>query len=162
MVDDIEPLEPALWFGALKKLALLLDETTGNEELERLLRHAYHLLQLTPRPLRLSIKSDLSESKFERLLEDRAFKAAAKARVGQPMTYAVTRLKSDLFEAKVSLPRQTGSVAVRSDDFATALLAGWARCLIALEARSVTLQTEYYRPIQHEARSGPHPRQIAH
>jgi hypothetical protein len=45
--EDIEPLEPTVWLLQLKDLALRsLNET---DELERALRHALHLAQLTPR-----------------------------------------------------------------------------------------------------------------
>ena len=160
-MDFIEPLEPTLWFDAIRKLAYRLDRT-GVDELESQLRHAYHLLQLTPRPLRSMIRSDLNETKFEQLLESRAFGIAAEALVGSPMAYTVSRLKEDLFEAQVSLPVQSVPTTVQSYDRVATLLSAWALCLVTLEERSFTLQTEYLHPLPRKVRSGRHPRQIVH
>jgi hypothetical protein len=47
---DIEPLGSSLWFDALAKLFQRSNASCGHD-VERLLRHAYHLTQLTSRQL---------------------------------------------------------------------------------------------------------------
>jgi hypothetical protein len=128
----IEPLEPQSWFRALAKLA----ERTGrasSDEPEPLLRHAYHLLQLAPRPLGDTVRSDLTEAKYEQLLDCGAFEAAAVGLVGRPMNYAIFRPQADLFEAQVCLPGQARPIVARAPSLPMALLAAWTQCLAALE-----------------------------
>lgn len=157
---DIEPLEPAVWFGAIKKLAVR-QAAMMEEDLERLLRHAYHLVQLTPRPLRDTIRTELSETRFEELLQCEAFESAAIGLVG-PLSFDVSASESELVEAQVRLPDQVETIPVRSSNFASAMLGAWAQCLIALEARSLKPHAENLHPAPNKARSERHLRLIEH
>jgi hypothetical protein len=132
----IEPLDPQSWFRALGKMAERVGEASSDQH-ESLLRHAFHLLQLAPRPLRSLVRTDLTEAQYEQLLDCEAFESAAVGLVGHPMTYAIFRLKADLFEAQASLPGPARPILVRAPTLALALLAAWAQCLVALEAGSV-------------------------
>ena len=66
-MEDVEPLEPVIWFHSIRKM-LERGDAVSADALEMLLRHGFHLLQLTPRPLRETIGAEVSEAEFERLL----------------------------------------------------------------------------------------------
>ena len=132
---DPEPLEPQAWFRALGKLAERVTDAPTDQH-ETLLRHAYHLLQLTPRPLRRLVRPDLTEKRFEELLDCGAFESAAIGLVGHPITYTIFRPESGLLEAQVHLPGPARPVMARAPSLTMALLAAWTQCLLALESGS--------------------------
>ncbi len=132
-ISPVEPLAPQSWFRALGKLAERVDGATSDQH-ETLLRHAYHLLLLTPRPLKSIVRSDLTEANYEQLLDCGAFEAAAVGLIGRPVTYAIRRREADLVEAQVCLPGQARPITARAAGLAMALLAAWTQCLVALEA----------------------------
>lgn len=156
---DIEPLEPALWFVALKKLA---DRATlmGSKQLESLLRHGYHLLQLAPRQFRNVVKAKLPEAAFEKLLGELEFQLAAEALVGRPADFSLLELSPILFEARVSLPNQAEASVAQASEPAAALLRAWTQCLISLEGRPIRPQSENSHQAQRKARSERHLRLI--
>jgi hypothetical protein len=78
--EDIEPLEPRVWTQRIGQLADW--SITDEAGIERTLRHAFHLVQLAPRPLRHLIHCTCSEREFETLLDARAFDAAALRLIG--------------------------------------------------------------------------------
>lgn len=129
---DVEPMEPRSWFRMLGKLAEQL-EGAASDRHEPLLRHAYHLLQLAPRPLRCMIRSDLPEARYEQLLDCGAFESAVLGLVGHPMTYEVAKLQADLHEAEVRLPGQVKPTLARGASAPMALLAAWTQCLVSLD-----------------------------
>lgn len=157
-MGDVEPLEPGLWFRAIRKLVQSLD-TPATHKLECRLRHAYHLLQLTPRPLRDVIRSEVSEVELEQLLRAAAFESVADRLVGEPLTYIVRRLSSGLYEAQVRLPSQMEGTAARGPSFASALVGAWGKNLVSLEARSALLPDNCH-PNPPATLSGPHLRLI--
>jgi hypothetical protein len=145
---NIEPLEPASWFRAISKLSVRI-EASGSADQESLLRHAYHLAQLTPRPLSDNVRPDLEESRYEQLLECKAFASAALGIVGYPMTYAIFRREAECVVAQVCLPGQQIPTTARSPDIALAVLGAWSRCLVDLEKRSASPERETPREFPH-------------
>jgi hypothetical protein len=137
-VEDIEPLEPAIWFQAIRKLFGCCDVKTA-EELEMLLRHGYHLLQLTPRPLREVIGSDTGEVEFEELLATGAFDSAADRLVGPLLAYSVRRLRPGLYEAEIRLPGQDKASVARGSSIGLAVVRAWRESLLTLEERAAML-----------------------
>ena len=136
---DVEPLEPRSWFRMIGKLAEQL-ESAPSDRHEPLLRRAFHVLELTPRPLRGMIRSDLAGARYEQLLDCGALESAAFGLIGHPMTYEVARLGADLHEAEVRLPGQVKPTLARGASAPIALLAAWAKCLLSLEATTAALE----------------------
>jgi hypothetical protein len=64
MTNEIEPLDAALWLRRIEKMA-----RGGLGSIENSLRHAAHLLQLTPSPFRHAVRLSLDEAAFEALLD---------------------------------------------------------------------------------------------
>jgi hypothetical protein len=138
--DDTEPLEPEIWFAALEQLRRQQNRAIG-AGVGSLLRQAFHLLQLAPRPLRAAIRCELDEDSFERLLDSEAFDSAAMALVGPPAGFALRCAVGNrhrVFEATVRLPGQARPPGeARSQNAARALLAAWTNALLALTQRSI-------------------------
>lgn len=135
--QGIEPLEPTLWLDALRKLGRRV--STDGSDVEESLRHAFHLLQLTPAPLRGLLPHHLDERPYEQLLECGAFESAALALMGPRMGVNLTRLPAQAFVAKAWLSEDARSGAVASPCAASALLGAWCGAVHGLSApRSAT------------------------
>ena len=136
---DIEPLEPDLWFAALAQLSKRRAEAREGGA-ESLLRHAFHLLQLTPRPLRGHVQCAVSEETFEALLQAGATDCAALGLVGLTAEIDLHRSAipgTEAVEARVCLPGQeTMPAAAQAQSIALALLGAWANCLLAIRRQS--------------------------
>ena len=159
-MEDVEPLEPVIWFHSIRKM-LERGDAVSADALEMLLRHGFHLLQLTPRPLRETIGAEVSEAEFERLLTAKAFESAAERLVSPPLAYALRRPRVGLYEAEVRLPGETGATLAQGPSFALALLRAWGTCLLALEERAATLASARPRD-RHTRRGERHLRLIEH
>lgn len=155
---DIEPLKATLWIAAVGKLHQRADRAK-NHELESLLRHAYHLVQLTPRHLRSVVRAQVGEGAFEDLLEKRHFEAAARALLGVPGTVSVSQADGNLSEARVCLAAGLDAVAKAAKPESAILLA-WTKCLLALDNRVTTQQIGSPHRVQHREQSVRHLRLI--
>ena len=114
---SIEPLGDDTWFGSVWRLRGLAlgDQAT----IARALRHAYHLIQLTPHALRASVSAALDERAFEDLLEDEIHDIAAQALVGAPAGLAVVRQpNSRAIFAEVRFPHGRGDARENELDVA--------------------------------------------
>jgi hypothetical protein len=158
-MPDIEPLEPVLWFGAVRKLAQRA-ERMGDGELERLLRHAYHLLQLTPRHFRSAVATHVSESAFEALLDKELFEEAAHALAGGSATGSPFPPATNPPEVSEGSTRRCERAAPA--ERAAAHLLEWTRWVLALEGRSIRPQTESRDPGPHKEPSALRLRLIEH
>lgn len=130
MAHEIEPLDPALWFERIEKIA------RGELAIENALRHASHLLQLTPRALRHVMRLAIHEDGFEALLDAGDYDSAARHLVAQPTALVVethpdrTRIVADI--SCVILKRVvTGS----GETEAQAILDAWTACLLELKSK---------------------------
>lgn len=163
--QDIEPLEPELWFHAVERLSRRISPPNDND-VQSMLRHALHLVQLTPGPLKGLVRCEIGEDAFEDFLDRGALDSAAIALVGSPMCY---ELSSGLdrgqkaIAAKVWLPNQTGRPNPASaESVATALLGAWAACLVALRQQSLHQRNSDPRQFPHIVQPERHPKLSGH
>jgi hypothetical protein len=127
MNDDIEPLEAALWFRRIEMIA------RGElPSVENALRHAAHLLQLTPRPFRHLVRLSLGEDAFEALLERGEYDAAARHLVAQPTALVIDQDDDGPVQATISCVILNRVLRGTGDSAAAAILAAWTTCLLAL------------------------------
>lgn len=128
MTTQIEPLDPALWFRRIEKIA---NGDLGS--LENALRHASHLLQLTPRPFRGVVRLAIEEDRFEALLAAGDFDTAARRLIAQPAALAVeTGTEAASVRATISCVIRNRAISGTGDTVASAVLSAWTTCLLAL------------------------------
>lgn len=163
--SDIEPLEPELWFQAIERLSNKISASDDND-VPSMLRHALHLVQLTPGPLRGTVRCEISEENFEEFLECGALASAATALIGSPMCYAIDcdlRAGMRVIEAKAWLSGQAARPqGVSGDSVAAALLGAWTGCLIALRRRSLAPEDSVPHQFPHKAPPEPRPKLTGH
>lgn len=126
----IEPLIPSLWFERIEMIAR--GQMGG---MENALRHAAHLLQLTPAPFREVVRLGSDEASFEELLEAGSFDAAARHLIGQPTALSV-EVDSDevTYRATISCSILGRSVGGCGGTQASAILNAWTACLLSLKS----------------------------
>lgn len=130
--DSIEPLGLENWFASVRRLSTLA--AGGRATLGSALRHAYHLVQLTPHPLRASVSPAMSERAFETLLEAEIYDIAAQALVGAPAGLALVRQPgSKAIFAEVRFPDGRGLGCGQGRTIALAILQAWCRAALALD-----------------------------
>lgn len=127
MTDDIEPLVPALWF---RRIEMIANGELGN--VENSLRHAAHLLQLTPTPFRHVVQLTLHEEVFEALLEGGKYDTAAQYLVAQPTALSVDQDSDGSVRAAISCSILQRVIHGKGSTVATAVLDAWTTCLLAL------------------------------
>ena len=126
-MEDIEPLPPEMWFERIEMIA--------NGELknaESALRHAFHLLQLTPREFRPPEYALLDEESYEALLEAGHLDEAAMRLVSSPTLTVTTASGADCVEVVIRCEILKRAIFGRGDCAASAILQAWAKCLLAL------------------------------
>lgn len=128
MIDRIEPLIPAVWFSRIEKIA-----KGEMPSMENALRHAFHLLQLTPAPFRHVVRASIDEDDFEELLELGDFDTAARHLIAQPAALSVAEDEpGQTFRATISCVILNRALHGAGDSVAAAVLAAWTTCLLAL------------------------------
>ena len=152
MTNYVEPLEPALWFARIEKIA--------NGELgciENALRHAAHLLQLTPIPLRQQVGLAIDVDTFEALLETGDFDTAAKHLVARPTALGVkTGDETRTIRARIKCVVLNRNIDGHGDTVATAVLDAWTTCLLALRAEFGSDVLSPVDQFRHTGQSAPH------
>ena len=129
MQDDIEPLPPDLWFERIEMIA------TGQlGSTENALRHALHLLQLTPHEFRPREYGTIDEESYEALLEAGDLDAAARRLVAAPTLTVSTTSSADGVEVAIGCRTLNKTIFGRGDSVAAAILQAWTECLFALES----------------------------
>jgi len=130
--DSIEPLGLGTWFASVRRLSALAP--AGPATIGSALRHAYHLIQLTPHALRTSVAAALNEQAFEDLLEAEVYDIAAQALVGSPAGLALVRQPSSkAVFAEVRFPDGRGLGCGQGRTIALAILQAWCRAALALD-----------------------------
>ena len=129
-----ERLELTSWLQGIRNLRRRA--RNGKCDHESLVRHGFHLCQLTPIPLQEFVRPETGEREIETFLEAGAFASAALALVGWPMRCAVERIEQRLFRVEVRTPGQPDSTALESASLPAGIVAAWCECLLALERRS--------------------------
>ena len=131
--DGIEPLTPELWFERIEAIARLQLGRTENR-----LRHAFHLLQLTPAELRPPEYSMLDEASYEALLEAGDLEAAARTLVSAPTLSVSTSSMGSRVKVAVRCSKLDRTIIGEGDSVADAILRAWAECLLKLREAGPT------------------------
>lgn len=130
MTNSIEALIPSLWFERIEKIA---DGRLSG--LENALRHASHLLQLTPTPFREVVRLGCDEPVFEALLDAGEFDAAARYLVGQPTALSVeAEGKGASYRATIGCSILQRAISGSGQTEASAILNAWTACLLSLKS----------------------------
>ena len=129
MGKNIEPLPSDLWFERIEMIA-----AGGLENTEHRLRHAFHLLQLTPRGFRPPEYDLIDEEGVEALLAVGDPDAAAR-RLVAASTVAVTSISAgETVEVAVVWKTTAKPIVGTGETLAEALLQAWAKCLMTLRS----------------------------
>ena len=127
MRGDLHPLDSVLWFQRIEIIA------SGELGLENSLRHACHMLQLTPTPFRHVVRRAMDEDSFEALLEEGHLDAAARHLVAQPTALTVDRRPdARMVTAAISCVILKRVIKGTGETEAEAILDAWTSCLLAL------------------------------
>lgn len=130
MTEHIEPLDSALWFRQIEKIAQ--GQLAG---MEQSLRHASHLLQLTPLRFREVVRLAIEEEAFEAMLSSGDFDTAARHLIAQPAALAVEdHDDGQSFRATISCVILKRTIGGGGPTVAAAVLSAWTTCLLALES----------------------------
>jgi hypothetical protein len=157
MTDEIEPLDAALWFRRIEMIAR--GELGG---VENSLRHAAHLLQLAPRPFRHAVRLSLNEAAFEALLDRGEFDNAARHLVAQPTALSVNEGQDGPVRATIRCIILKRAIDGTGDTVATAVLAAWTTCLLALRTEFGADLTNLADAVLPAGQSGPRQRSSPH
>ncbi|HVT54952.1 MAG TPA: hypothetical protein VHD34_02725 [Xanthobacteraceae bacterium] len=164
-LPGIEPLDPELWFQALERLSSRISASNDND-VESMLRHALHLVQLTPGPLKGVVRCEIGEDAFEAFLERGAFDSAAIALVGSPMCYELNcalEAGRRVIEARAWIPSQAAQPGPAAGEcLASALLGAWTGCLVALRRRSLASEAPVLHQFPRTARHERHQKSTGH
>lgn len=157
MTDDIEPLSPALWFERIEMIA------RGElRSVENALRHAAHMLQLTPRPFREVVHMSLDEGAFEALLDAGELDTAARHLIAQPTALSVEHNPKGPIRAVISCVILKRAIDGCGDSVATAVLDAWTTCLLALRTEFGADLVKLGDQSQHTGQSGQRRRSSSH
>lgn len=157
MKNDIEPLEPNLWFNRIERL---LDRSRSfeNDAPCALFRQAMHVAQLAPWPLRDTVRFSSEEVTIEQMLECGAFLSAMAALLSAPVTYTLRRRGVGKYVAAVSCLNSPCRGKGESNSAEKALLIGWCQFLLDLKRQS---HLSFSQPL-HISRSAQHQRLTEH
>lgn len=130
MTEHIEPLDSELWFRQIEKIAQ--GHLAG---MEQSLRHASHLLQLTPLRFREVVRLAVEEEAFETMLSSGDFDTAARHLIAQPAALAIEDHDGGRsFRATISCVILNRTIGGSGSTVAAAVLSAWTTCLLALES----------------------------
>ena len=127
MQEDIEPLPECLWFERIELIARREFPST-----EHALRHALHLLQLTPRQFRPPEYNALDEAHYEALLEAGDLEAAARRLVTAPTLSVSAAPAAGGVKVAIRCSRLNRTLVGEGDSVADAIRHAWAECLLML------------------------------
>jgi hypothetical protein len=129
MERDLEPLPTDIWFERI--------EMIRNGELrstENALRHALHLLQLTPLELRPKEYGSIDEESYEALLAGGEYENAARILVSAPTLSVVTSMTGDWARAGIRCSLLDRTIFGEGPTVADAIVRGWANCILMLRS----------------------------
>jgi hypothetical protein len=127
--EDIEPLTPELWF---ERIELIANGQLGSTE--NALRHALHLLQLTPRQWRPREYGTIDEESYEALLEAGILDAAARTLVAAPTLTVSATSSPNGVEVAIGCKTLNRTIHGKGDSVAAAILQAWTKCLFMLRS----------------------------
>jgi len=153
MTEDIDPLAPDLWFGRIEMIA------RGDlGSLENALRHAGHLLHLTPLPFREVVRPSLDDDVFEALLMAGDFDTAARHLVSQPTALCVEQDPDGPVQAIIGCVILQRAIRGTGETVAAAVLDAWTTCLLALRTEFGEDLVKLTDQSPHKSRSARHRR----
>ena len=115
--DQLSPIDADLWFERLAMIA------SGElRSLERSLRHAFHLVQLTPEEFRRSVRPAADEPSYEALLDQCQFEQAARCLINYPTPPMVALAGPPLVEAEMTCELCGSLFRGASDNAGSAIL----------------------------------------
>ena len=127
-----EPLHPETWFARLQRLADAIEDL-DNAKSENLIRQAYHIVQLTPAPLRHLFRTPLGEDELESLLKCEAYESAIFELLSPPLAIEISRdLHSKKIHAKIAIDDEEVCGSGAHSSAAKAALSAWTKCLVKL------------------------------
>jgi hypothetical protein len=141
MTRYVEPLDAAIWFRRIEMIA-----QGAFVSLESSLRHASHLLQLTPLALRPLVGLSTDVENFEELLEAGNLDTAARFLVAQPTALSVhdepgaRRIRATIQCSALKRPMHGWGNTI-----AEAVLDAWTKCLLAIRSTFEDLSGPTYQ-----------------
>jgi hypothetical protein len=129
---------------------------------ENSLRHAAHMLQLTPRSFRDVVHMSIDEDAFEELLDAGALDTAARHLIAQPTALSVEQDPNGPIRAVISCVILKRAIHGHGDTVATAVLDAWTTCLLALRTEFGADLTIMADRAPHKGRRGSHQRYSSH
>jgi len=124
-----EPLDAALWFARIEIIA-----NGALDSVENSLRHAGHLLELTPEKLRPLVGLAIPPDDFELLLEDGYLDGAARHLFASPELLS-TEGGDGTIRATIQRSALHPKIYGVGDSVAKAVLNAWTTCLLSIKAR---------------------------
>lgn len=122
------PLDSALWF---KRIEIIANGSLAS--VENSLRHASHLLQLTPLELRPLVGLAIDPDSFEALLDSGNLDTAARHLVARPTALDTEgEAGAPLIRATIRCSALNRKVHGIGDSVAKAVLNAWSTCLLCL------------------------------
>lgn len=128
MGNDVEPLAPELWFERIGVIARRELRSTENA-----LRHALHLLQLSPREFRPPNHVQIDEAEYEALLEAGELNTAARWLVDAPTLSVRTSTSEGGVKVAVRCSTLNLTMIGEGASEADAILQAWSKCLLKLK-----------------------------
>lgn len=129
MADYVEPLDAALWF---QRIDMIANGTLAS--VENSLRHASHLLQLTPRPLRPMVALSIDEERFEALLVSGDFDTAARYLLSEPSVLSIEgAAEVCVIKATIQCSVLNRAIVGTGETVAKAVLDAWTTSLLAIK-----------------------------
>lgn len=130
---DMEPLPVGLWFERIELIARRDFPSTENA-----LRHALHLLQLSPREFRPREYRQLDEGHYEALLEAGDLEGAARQLVAAPTLSVSTTSTPCGVRVAIRCNTLDRTLIGEGDSVADAILQAWSECLLMLRQAGPT------------------------
>lgn len=130
----MKSIAPDLWH---QRLLFVKDriEDGSDADIERSLRHMFHLSQIAPGPFIHLARPRIEENILELFLDKGNYEAAA---LGLVSDLAICRVsydcKLDSYSAAIALPILSLAVEAATKSPATATLSSWVKCFIAIYA----------------------------
>lgn len=130
-VSAIEPLDPSAWVESLARLRTQVFEHS-EDDCSSMLRKTYHLLVLTPAPLRPIFFPQLHEEAFEQVL-DLAQDIAALSLLKTEMSFQVaSEYDADTFLVKLLLPASQEMIEIINSSLARGIVLAISEAAIRL------------------------------
>jgi hypothetical protein len=159
--NELEPLDPVLWFESLGRLRRAARRSEGR--VENRLRQSYYLANLAPPPFSALAQCDIEEAAFEALLEQAAFESAAVSLIGPILSFEIARTwPGPGVSARVWVEDISGEARLASGCVASALIQAWVELLLRFRKQPPAPGFFALPRARHESQSAPLRKPIWH